>query len=158
MGLALMAWKDAKAALITYLLTVEFPNPFGSSPPTLRPQVVYDIPPASIPEDFVMVVYPPAVAVTRESVRRQKIYDVRVRVLHHDPGDIATATKIIDEAREVLIDEADKWLKLGQALDVSRMMGPGADEAAGYEYGGRSFIGVDMHYQIITSEARDHGA
>lgn len=153
-----MAWIDAKAALITYLLTIEFDNPLGSSPPRLRPQCVYDFPPSNIPEDFVFVIYPPAVAVSRESVRRQKIYDVRVRVLHHDPGDVASATQIIEVARETMIDEADKWLKLGQALDVSRLMGPGADEAAGFQYGGREFIGVDMHYQIITSETREHGA
>lgn len=157
-----MAWPDAKAKLIEFLETIEISNPFEGGPATLKPSAIYEHAPASIVEDSAFVLYPPAVAVTRQSVRREKVYDVRVRLLIRDGGDSASSTpaalEILDVYRETMIDAFDGWLKLGQALDVSRAEGPNFDEGASYTYGGREFFGQDAHFRIFTSEAREHGA
>lgn len=151
-------WIDAKAGLTRYLETIEVASPFEGGPVVLRPQAIYQQPPSSITEDIAFVMYHPATVVTRENVRRQKVYDVRVRVLVADAGDTANASAILEAFRETMIDVFDGWTKLGLATDVSRADGPNFDEAAGYNYGGREFIGADAHFRIITSETREHGA
>jgi hypothetical protein len=144
-----MTWPQARSRLVT-----DFTGLAISSPSAQSIVRVYATPPANVEDLPCVVLYPPAVQVTRgPSSRRQKLYTVRCRFLMSEER-IDVAAEIVDGFREAAIDVLDIDVTLEGA--VSHIASQRCEEAASFAYGDRQYVGFDCLLDLQLVEQKDY--
>lgn len=143
-----MAWRDARARIAAILAAVMITDPVIT--PIKR---VYQNPWETVEDAPCFIFIPPARKVERSSGGlRIKTYTLTMRCLVHD-DDLERAADMVDAFAEATIDAFDSDLTLsGTASDIK---GPDApQQAGGFEYAGRRFVGMDLVLTVVIKEAR----
>jgi len=141
-----MAWADAKARIVAVLETLAITEPEAQ---TIKR--VYPNPPGSVTGVPCIVVYPPALEVSRANSVRAKRYTVRLRLLLTD-ADLSQAAALVDAYREAIIDLFDAELTL--STTATAIEGPTVEEASSFTYGAKAYTGFDALLTVHIEEGK----
>jgi len=142
-----LTWRLARTRIAAILAAIEITDPTDAN--ILR---VYETPPATVEDAPCFVILPPALKLERAGGGlRIKTYTVRMRCLVADEA-VDRAADLVDAFREAVVDAFDVDLTL--AGTATHIAGPDVEEARGWLYSGREFVGMDFLLTVTIKEAR----
>lgn len=152
------SWTDAKARIATLLAAVSITSPVAQ---TIKK--VYSNPPGAVQDVPCFIIYPPAVPRNERpsgSLRTQE-YVVRLRLLALD-ADLERAAALCDAYRSIVLGEGAALGTFDADVTLNAtcvaILGPTAEEAASFQYGAKSYTGIDFLLTLRFSEAIEHQA
>jgi hypothetical protein len=117
-------------------------------------KVVYDNPPSKIADWPCFVIFPPALEIpNRLSAGREKEYRVRLLLIGSDE-ELASIAGWIDAMREEVVDAFDDNVTLDGGATQAYISDVAA--AAGFEYGGVTFSGIEHFLRVELKETYNY--